>query len=53
MPPLKLTLYTRDDAETFVRLLDMVGVTATCTVLQADPVGRPDALLWHFVIEEV
>jgi len=53
MSPLKITLYTRDDAETLIRLLDLVGVTAKVTVLQADPVGRPEALLWHFEIEEV
>lgn len=51
--PLKLTLYTKADADEFVRLCDLVGVTPVCTVLQADPVGRPEAYLWHFEIEEI
>jgi len=51
--PVKLTLYTKADADEFVRLCDLTGVTPVCTVLQADPVGRPDAYLWHFEIEEI
>jgi hypothetical protein len=48
-----LNLYTQADADALSRLLDLTGVVARCEVIRVDPVNKPDAYLWHFVIEEV